>query len=596
MAEGPPSKQAKRTAYESAVRQGQVLLTIDHSAWERLLAQAPSRFATISTQTLLALNPLLKAKRVGTIAISSATDSSLQQSSSAESANGRVPSSQANVLKQALTASTISMATQTEASEHFTIPRALGHRYHPFAKSPHEAASNPELMLHPPALTTMADQSQLADTIIHSNVSVVVVRDYVRVSGLNTKLFDPRRLARRAPGHAIDLRKQRVSLTTPERNTNADGEQEWRYLSQPSTGTLKEYVDYMEGWMPQPDADSYVDVVFGTNLDLDDPATWQAQLQELRKCIPADIRWDAAPSLLSQMQYTIPGMSGVQLYLKVFGCRTPAHQENNCLASVNINLGPGPVVWWTVAAEHADTLRKLCQQRDIDFDRESWWPSEADLKAADIPFRRFVQHPGDFVWVGYGCVHWVQSLSTTVAVSYNVGPLTAQQYMHAWASYQRNLTTGYQSLVPMKRITLALARSGLNLSCKLRQQVYYRLREVLADELRMLDALTAEQAKLGVLFKMELLAHAETEQHWYCHGCGAEAFNVMFAQPQANGQHHVVCYTCRQEWQRKQMSGVLAKQSWWARPHYQYTPQVLAAALRKTASASNLVAEPHSKQ
>jgi hypothetical protein len=55
-------------------------------------------------------------------------------------------------------------------------------------------------------------------------------------------------------------------------------------------------------------------------------------------------------------------------------------------------------------------LNFLKFRRDIDFLRGAWWPSVEDLIAADVPFYRFTQKAGDLVWIGGGCVHWVQSL------------------------------------------------------------------------------------------------------------------------------------------------------------------------------------------
>ncbi len=33
-----------------------------------------------------------------------------------------------------------------------------------------------------------------------------------------------------------------------------------------------------------------------------------------------------------------------------------------------------------------------------------------DLYEANVPVYRFIQKPGDLVWVGPGCVHWVQAI------------------------------------------------------------------------------------------------------------------------------------------------------------------------------------------
>lgn len=40
----------------------------------------------------------------------------------------------------------------------------------------------------------------------------------------------------------------------------------------------------------------------------------------------------------------------------------------------------------------------------------SWWPMLEDLYEEDVPVYRFIQKPGDLVWVGAGTVHWVQAI------------------------------------------------------------------------------------------------------------------------------------------------------------------------------------------
>ena len=37
----------------------------------------------------------------------------------------------------------------------------------------------------------------------------------------------------------------------------------------------------------------------------------------------------------------------------------------------------------------------------------------SDLREAGIPCYRFMQRPGELVWVNTGCVHWVQVLYCT---------------------------------------------------------------------------------------------------------------------------------------------------------------------------------------
>ena len=40
----------------------------------------------------------------------------------------------------------------------------------------------------------------------------------------------------------------------------------------------------------------------------------------------------------------------------------------------------------------------------------SWWPILEELYEERVPVYRFIQRPGDLVWLNPGVVHWVQSL------------------------------------------------------------------------------------------------------------------------------------------------------------------------------------------
>lgn len=62
----------------------------------------------------------------------------------------------------------------------------------------------------------------------------------------------------------------------------------------------------------------------------------------------------------------------------------------------------------------------------------SWWPNLEDLYEADVPVYRFIQRPGDLVWLNTGTVHWVQAIGWCNNIAWNVGPLTG---MPAFAEY-----------------------------------------------------------------------------------------------------------------------------------------------------------------
>lgn len=199
-------------------------------------------------------------------------------------------------------------------------------------------------------------------------------------------------------------------------------------------------------------------VKFGTNVDLSDQKTWKAQLQELTK-LPAFARVVSAGNMLSHVGHTILGMNTVQLYMKVPGCRTPGHQENNNYCSVNINIGPGDCEWFGVPDEYWGVLYRLCQKNNLNYMHGSWWPILDDLFAHNIPVYRFLQRPGDMVWVNAGTVHWVQAVGWCNNIAWNVGPLTTTQYQLSIERYEWNKLEKFKSIVPVLHMTWNLARN-----------------------------------------------------------------------------------------------------------------------------------------
>lgn len=59
----------------------------------------------------------------------------------------------------------------------------------------------------------------------------------------------------------------------------------------------------------------------------------------------------------------------------------------------------------------------------VDYLTGSWWPVLEDLYNANIPVYRFIQRPGDLVWINAGTVHWVQAVGWCNNIAWNVGPL-----------------------------------------------------------------------------------------------------------------------------------------------------------------------------
>lgn len=57
----------------------------------------------------------------------------------------------------------------------------------------------------------------------------------------------------------------------------------------------------------------------------------------------------------------------------------------------------------------------------------SWWPNLEDLYESNVPVYRFIQRPGDLVWLNTGTIHWVQAIGWCNNIAWNVGPLTGEK-------------------------------------------------------------------------------------------------------------------------------------------------------------------------
>ena len=96
--------------------------------------------------------------------------------------------------------------------------------------------------------------------------------------------------------------------------------------------------------------------------------------------LPEFMRFNTTSNMLSHVGYKIYGVNTMQMYLKVQGCRTPGHQENNNFCSVNLNIGPDDCEWFGVAEQYWPIIEKMCQQNgNLDYLTGSWWPNLQEL-------------------------------------------------------------------------------------------------------------------------------------------------------------------------------------------------------------------------
>ncbi|XP_037828645.1 lysine-specific demethylase 6A isoform X1 [Lucilia sericata] len=400
---------------------------------------------------------------------------------------------------------------------------------------------------------------------------IAVVRGLAGALKLDLGLFSTKTLVEANPDHSVEVRTQ-VHQPPDENWDTTQAKRVWACISHRSHTTIAKYAQYQassfqdslkdereksgsHGVQQMSDSDSKDSLSnasisgkkkkqksnnkmlrFGTNVDLSDDRKWRPQLAELQK-LPAFARVISAANMLSHVGHVILGMNTVQLYMKVPGSRTPGHQENNNFCSININIGPGDCEWFAVPDAYWGGIHNLCEKNNISYLHGSWWPVLDDLYKENIPVYRFIQRPGDLVWVNAGCVHWVQSVGWCNNIAWNVGPLTARQFSLAVERYEWNKLQNFKSIVPMVHLSWNLARNIRVSDPKLFELIKMCLLQTLKNVMHTLEYVKSK----GVLVRFH--GRGKNEASHYCGQCEVEVFDVLFVREQEK-RHVVHCMSC----------------------------------------------------
>ncbi|KAK7120443.1 hypothetical protein R3I94_020440 [Phoxinus phoxinus] len=420
--------------------------------------------------------------------------------------------------------------------------------------------------------------------------AVTVIRGLAGSLRLNLGLFSTKSLVEANSEHAVEVRTQ-VQQPADENWNHSGSAQTWPCESSRSHTTIAKYAQYQassfqESLQEEKDSEDEDEedksenknvtksnlqvntgssittaspeqkavgkiIKFGTNIDLSDPKRWKPQLQELLK-LPAFMRVSSSTNMLSHVGHTILGMNTVQLYMKVPGSRTPGHQENNNFSSVNINIGPGDCEWFAVHEHYWKAISDFCEKHGVDYLTGSWWPVLEDLYRSNIPVYRFIQRPGDLVWINAGTVHWVQAVGWCNNIAWNVGPLNAYQYQLALERFEWNEIKKVKSIVPMIHVSWNVART-IKVSDP---NTFKMIKHCLLQSIKNIQILRDQLVSAGK--KISYQSRVKDEPAYYCNECDVEVFNLLFVTSENSSRKTYVvhCEDCARE-RTPSLSGVV---------------------------------------
>ncbi|KAK6112128.1 JmjC domain hydroxylase family protein [Brugia pahangi] len=443
----------------------------------------------------------------------------------------------------------------------------------------------PEKLLRPTPVILVESRKEAHSIELQNycyNSAVTLIRGLTQTLKMDLSLFSTKSLLEIAPNHEVEIRSQ--YRMPPDQNVDHLGQPTWICHSTRSYTTIAHYAQYQaqsfqyslkeeaeklraasakyggggssggsgiggvstdasngslkrrRATLPEESQMPMKLIKFGTNVDLSDEGKFKTQLAELNK-MPSFARLVAACNMLTHLGHTVYGMNTVQLYMKVPGARTPGHVENNCLASVNVNIGPGDCEWFCVPYEYWAAVNEMVEKRKLNFLKGSWWPDIDELLETNIPVYRFTQKAGDVVWVGSGCIHWVHSTGWCNNVAWNVGPPTPNQYEMAVHCHEWNKLNGYKSLVPMQHLTWQLARN-IRFS---NQKMFTLVKQMLIRSL----AYSKMIADMVSIYDKPIRMHPRQkgEVSHYCSTCEIEVWNILFVR-EVNGKFPVYCVQC----------------------------------------------------
>lgn len=407
---------------------------------------------------------------------------------------------------------------------------------------------------------------------------ITVIRGLAGSLRLNLGLFSTKSLVEANSEHAVEVRTQVQQPADENWDANGTG-QTWPCESSRSHTTIAKYAQYQassfqESLQEEKGSDNEEDdedekpaikaesttnnssapnssseqktvgkiIKFGTNIDLSDSKRWKPQLQELQK-LPAFMRVSSSGNMLSHVGHTILGMNTVQLYMKVPGCRTPGHQENNNFCSVNINIGPGDCEWFAVHDDYWEAISDFCEKHGVDYLTGSWWPVLDDLYRANIPVYRFIQRPGDLVWINAGTVHWVQAVGWCNNIAWNVGPVNAYQYQVALERFEWNEVKKVKSIVPMIHVSWNVARTVKVTD----PDAYNMIKHCLLQSIKHIQILRDQLVAAGK--KISYQSRMKDEPAYYCNECDVEVFNLLFVTSEncSRKMYVVHCEDCARQ-------------------------------------------------
>ncbi|CAO4386630.1 unnamed protein product [Caenorhabditis nigoni] len=270
---------------------------------------------------------------------------------------------------------------------------------------------------------------------------------------------------------------------------------------------------------------------FATNIDLTKNAKNSRNLSkdqdhfkeqnDILDQLPSFMQATDRGNLLAHVHEDVFGVNTVQLYSKFIGSLTAAHMENSLMASINWNVGPGSCIWYAIPYEYWTQIEKLVKEKGQTYHHQNYWPSEEDIREAEIPLIKFEQKEDELVYVNTGTFHWVQAEGYCTNVSWNVGPANFNQLAVSLISAAHNTASKHQCHIPITNVIWNAAEKKMFLDDPLMYKcMRWHMQRSLAWCVQYIAWIESKHHEL------EDWTGRTDDFNYRCHSCKQEIFNI----------------------------------------------------------------------
>ncbi|CAD8100776.1 unnamed protein product [Paramecium sonneborni] len=228
---------------------------------------------------------------------------------------------------------------------------------------------------------------------------------------------------------------------------------------------------------------------------------------------------------LSYLRTKIQNINQLQLNILSPGSWKGLKQESGAVNLLSLNHGPGNCLWIVIDSEN---IEKLFQNENQFILQEgNHYLKRELLKKYDIPYKRFIQKPGDLIILGAGSFYQIESLSTTITTGWSFLAMNSYSYQQIIKRQKINIQYQIKSQLPFKNLFLDIFIHHPN------EQLKIYLQEFLTQEL---EAIQEFQDKKKI-YSIDI--NYSIRNYCFCNECKEELFLCCYKY-----QQKVFCLKC----------------------------------------------------